>query len=1117
MKLTENCDIGFFCECWVPAEFDTSDYDLPGLKVNYFPRTKCKGGGLVLFYKEYLAQYISLVKVTHDSLIWIKLDKKLSIVNRDVYLCFAYIAPENSEFYNKYDCDLFECIESDIARFSNEGHIGIFGDLNSRVASVPDTIEHDQLENNLRQRLERCFIYPNEPHNKERKSDDSHLNNFGRRLISLCKQSGLRIINGRSISDQNGSITFQNRAGTSVIDYVLLHYDALSMFKDFTVLQFNTFSDHAPIETTLLCKNTNNDRARKCQCMQTEINIRTWSKENAEPLTTVLAEGRNVLEQCIESAGDINMIVSNFTETLKNMVDPFCVKRIKTRQCTCDANTTPKSRKNNGTEVDKPWFDDRCRQLHRQYVNALHNFNSNKTHANRTILANEKRNFKLYAQRTKRNFQSIEGNMLSQMKTSNPKQFYKLFRKRKQTPVKCKLKSADFKAYFESMMAESEENVDANSTDAVYDELDMPYTENEILAQVKKLKQNKAPGIDELLNEAFIAGKNCLVPVVCKLFNKILNCGEYPIAWTTGIVIPVFKKGDPNDTGNYRPITLISHLAKLFTSVLNARLLKWSEQNDIITDAQFGFKPGFGTTDAIFALHSIVAKYLNTRGRLYSCFIDYKKAFDSVDHYKLWRRMIKSGISGKLLQVIQSMYRHIRLAIKHNNAISDFYNCTTGLLQGEALSPFLFSLLINDLELDLMHNDCPTIDIEEINLFILMYADDTVLLAETADGLQSLINQLGNFADEWGLSINIAKTKVLVFRKSWQLNNEEKWFYKGTEIEILNKFCYLGIMLNYNGKFNTTQKQLAEQATKAKFILMKTIRQCKFNVKTTLELFDTYVAPILSYGSELWGANKAQEIERVHTLFMKRILGIKRSTSNAMVYNELGRMPLFYTRCNRIIKYWTKLISTQNCILKSIYKNMLHTCETNPQSKNWLCNVKDILNNLGMNDYWTKQDPGDIKIFLINIRQRLQDQFYQQNDAVLDTSPKCLIYKHFNTSRQMAQYLSKPIAEHRRIAISKLRLSAHTLAVETGRYARIDRENRLCTMCDRNEIEDEYHVTLICPKYRELRNRLIKPYFRRRPNTYKLVELLDTSHTRTLTDLARYILLVLRIRDGHAT
>ncbi len=184
----------------------------------------------------------------------------------------------------------------------------------------------------------------------------------------------------------------------------------------------------------------------------------------------------------------------------------------------------------------------------------------------------------------------------------------------------------------------------------------------------------------------------------------------------------------PNDTGNYRPITLISHLAKLFTSVLNARLLKWSEQNDIITDAQFGFKPGFGTTDAIFALHSIVAKYLNTRGRLYSCFIYYKKAFESVDHYKLWRRMIKSGITGKLLQVIQSMYRNIRLAIKHNNEISDFYNCTTGLLQGEALSPFLFSLLINDLELDLMHNDCPTIDIEEINLFILMYADDTVLL-----------------------------------------------------------------------------------------------------------------------------------------------------------------------------------------------------------------------------------------------------------------------------------------------------------------------------------------------------------------------------------------------------
>ncbi len=157
-----------------------------------------------------------------------------------------------------------------------------------------------------------------------------------------------------------------------------------------------------------------------------------------------------------------------------------------------------------------------------------------------------------------------------------------------------------------------------------------------------------------------------------------------------------------------------------------------------------------------------------------------------------------------------------------------------------------------------------------------MYADDTVLLAESAAGLQTIINQLDNYTTEWGLTINVAKTKVLVFRKSWQLRKEEKWFYKGTEIEIVNQFCYLGIMLNYNGKFNTTHKHLAEQARKAQFNLMKVIKQSNFNVTTMLDLFDTYLAPILNYGSELWGTNKAPEIERVHTSFIKRILGVKK-------------------------------------------------------------------------------------------------------------------------------------------------------------------------------------------------------------------------------------------------
>ena len=129
--------------------------------------------------------------------------------------------------------------------------------------------------------------------------------------------------------------------------------------------------------------------------------------------------------------------------------------------------------------------------------------------------------------------------------------------------------------------------------------------------------------------------------------------GIFPELWLKSIIIPIFKKGNVNDTGNYRGISLLSHVGKLFTSLINLRLVKWSEEHYILTDdAQFGFRPGLGTTDTIFALHSLISNTSRNGKRLYCCFIDYIKAFDSVAHVKLWLKLSRIGITGKLLNVI---------------------------------------------------------------------------------------------------------------------------------------------------------------------------------------------------------------------------------------------------------------------------------------------------------------------------------------------------------------------------------------------------------------------------------------------------------------------------------
>lgn len=128
-----------------------------------------------------------------------------------------------------------------------------------------------------------------------------------------------------------------------------------------------------------------------------------------------------------------------------------------------------------------------------------------------------------------------------------------------------------------------------------------------------------------------------------------------------GLIVPIYKKGDTEDTNNYCGITLISCFAKLFTSVINNCLKNWEQENEISTDAQFGFKSNNRTIDAIFILKYLIDRNLNSKKKLYCAFIDLKKAFVSVSRTSLWYKLIKSGIDGKILKLIRSLYSEIKL------------------------------------------------------------------------------------------------------------------------------------------------------------------------------------------------------------------------------------------------------------------------------------------------------------------------------------------------------------------------------------------------------------------------------------------------------------------------
>ena len=336
------------------------------------------------------------------------------------------------------------------------------------------------------------------------------------------------------------------------------------------------------------------------------------------------------------------------------------------------------------------------------------------------------------------------------LQNKNPKQYWKLLQGNKKEIINVPLES--FKEHFTKLAVEAEDaDISEINSDNDFSELDtstlnQPFCEEEIRKFVKNLKNNKAAGIDGILNEYIKCSIDLMVPLYTKLFNKVLDTGEIPDDWLTGLIIPIYKnKGSKSDTDNYRGITLLSCVGKLFTSILNQRLTEFCENNHILKEIQAGFRRGYSTLDNIYVFKNIIELFKFKKKKLFCCFVDYKKAFDSVWREALWYKLTKSGIQGKILKVIKSLYSQVKSCVFLNGKKSDYFISARGVRQGENLSPLLFSLFVNDIEEEFISNGCRYIELDDeqlytfIRLLNLMYADETIILADSESNMQTAL------------------------------------------------------------------------------------------------------------------------------------------------------------------------------------------------------------------------------------------------------------------------------------------------------------------------------------------------------------------------------------------
>ena len=1130
---------------------DTDSVNIDGYTAFYKNRSKFrrKSGGILLLIKDWLVPWVHIIenvklknKITDNQDRYIFVNYELSsrilfftvdehLLGKRVLFCGSYIEGDNSTYFNRH---VYAELEENLLDINFE-NVCLLGDLNSRTGHLPDIIVNND-HSDVGLEFDDFKLL-------KRTSKDKQTNTMGYELISFCKSNQLAIVNGRLGEDQGvGDFTCKD---ASVVDYIIISYELFQFVVNFNIHPFNElFSDcHNAISIQFKLEQdsgeingesdwedvdngniTTNEKQQKHVNWDKNMTDNYFCELNNEEIfqlgkkLDVLLESDKTVKQ-----EDVNCIVAEFNSILLEAANKLKMIKIKRKN-----NYIPNRNK-------KCWYTKECKSKKKAYYKARKKslFNTN----NNYFREETKKAAKIYKReirKCKRNFDLKVADEIRQLKCKDPKAYWNKLNM-KNNVNKIQPTCSEFANMFKSLANETvstnedlsytAQTINLGDNEEANNYLNDDITDEEVQIAINSLRNNKAYGIDLIINEFLVCSSGKCLDNFVKLFNLVLHTGIIPSEWCIGIIKPLFKnKGSPKDTNNYRGITILSCFGKLFTSVLNKRITNFVETYNILGLEQAGFRKNYSTSDHIFTLHGIIDILLAKKKRLYCAFLDYEKAFDKVDRVFLWHKLIEQNITGKILKVIQNIYMNAKSCVMVNNVPSEFFNVQCGVRQGENLSPLLFALFLNDMN-DTIINDVPGLgtiidvsvacnmsqsDISKlVNLSLLLYADDTVIFAENPNDLQDRLQKVELYCNKWKLKLNVNKCKIVIFSRGKVRKYPQFTAGAGGEIiEVVDSFSYLGLKLNHNNKMKVAQREIYDRASRAMFALLKKSSTLNLPVDVILDLFDKTIVPILTYGCEVWGFEQFEMLHKLQLRFYKIVFKLRMSTPSMIVFGETGHYPIWVTIKVRMLTFWFKLMSHSNkdklssCVYQLLYTlHMNETCENS-----YLKHIRSCLIEVGMYHLWLSQDVSNIKfnIFKSQITQRFKDLFLQEWYCQLDNESICMNYKLFKSSFAQEPFLNF-LPSDCVIALVKFRSTNNQLPVNALRFKGIPRHERICTHCNLKEIGDEFHYLFTCPYYQTKRTELLPKYYCKYPNVIKYNELLNTTKRDVLLKLKHFI------------
>ena len=393
----------------------------------------------------------------------------------------------------------------------------------------------------------------------------------------------------------------------------------------------------------------------------------------------------------------------------------------------------------------------------------------------------------------------------------------------------------------------------------------------ELQNAIERLKNNKAAGEDKISAELLKATNKDNLEQWLELYNAIWYTEEIPNDWRNGTIVKIPKKGDLTDCNNWRGITLLSIPGKVFCTIILLRLRVAIDKR--LREEQAGFRPGRSCTDQIFTLRNILEQSNEWQLPIILNFVDFQKAFDSVDRKALWNILRVYGMPAKIIKLISSLYENSECTVLVDNEPTTPFKVNTGVRQGCVLSPLLFCIAI-----DFILRSNTTLASGIIwngnggTLGDLDFADDICLLNSTYEDMQEKTNVLSQQAAKIGLRINKKKTEIMR-----NLNNRDPVILDGECLKEVEKFTYLGSVMTISAECMPDIKNRLSKAACAMNKLNNVWKNKNIKQKTKLKIYRSNVLSVLLYGAETWSVNKTtgKRLAAFHLKCLRRILKIR--------------------------------------------------------------------------------------------------------------------------------------------------------------------------------------------------------------------------------------------------